>query len=185
MDDSTETRKTSVPKDIHHDDTAALRRHGRRQFMFGAAAAGVGLAAGLVAEADPADAADGGNLKLGQANTASATTTLTGSTGTAFLGRNTAAKGIGIEGIDASPAGNGYGVFGQSPEGYGVYGTSTAGSGVYGSSGGHFTAGVMAEASGAGGSGSVPRPRGQAVSASASLEKTSMIPTATASTPTR
>ena len=69
--------------------------------MFGAAAAGVGLAAGLVADADRADAADGGNLKLGQANTASATTTLTGSTGTAFLGRNTAAKGNGIGGIAA------------------------------------------------------------------------------------
>ena len=32
--------------------------------MFAIAATGVGLAAGLIADADQADAADGGNLKL-------------------------------------------------------------------------------------------------------------------------
>ena len=63
--------------------------------MFGAAAAGAGLAAGLIAAADPADAADGGNLKLGLGNTASATTTVTASNGAGLQARTTDNGNIG------------------------------------------------------------------------------------------
>ena len=105
--------------------------------MFGAAAAGVGLAAGLIADANPADAANGDSLQLGLGNTATATTTLTASNGSALRGRTTANGNIGLEGNDASPNG-GYAVFGSSAKGYGVYGVTGAAHGIYGTAGSGF-----------------------------------------------
>jgi hypothetical protein len=124
-----------MKKENLQDDTPAPQRHGRRQFIFGAAAAGAGLVAGLIADASPADAADDGNIKLGLGNTATATTTVTASNGAGLQGRTTANGNIGIEGIDASPGGSGYGVFGNSAKGYGVAGVSGGGTGVSGRSG--------------------------------------------------
>ena len=102
--------------------------------MFGAAAAGAGLAAGLIADAAPADAATGDTLKLGQGNTATATTTVTASNGAGLQGRTTDNSNVGVEGVDASGT-LGYGVFGSSAKGFGVAGVSGAGTGVSGRSG--------------------------------------------------
>jgi hypothetical protein len=82
------------------------------------------LAAGLIADAEPAAADNGDSLKLGLGNSASATTTLTATNGSALRGRATANGNIGIEGNDASPQGNGYGVIGTSAKGFGVSGTA-------------------------------------------------------------
>jgi hypothetical protein len=97
-------------------------------------AAGAGLAAALIADAEPAQAATGKPLKLDQANTAAATTsvTLTGS-GSAVAGRIAVNGNVGVEGTDTSATG-GYGVFGVSPKGYAVYGISTQKYGVAGTS---------------------------------------------------
>ena len=126
-----------VTKDHNQGGDTTPRQQGRRQFMFGAAAAGVGLAAGLIADANPADAANGDSLQLGLGNTATATTTLTASNGSALRGRTTANGNIGLEGNDASPNG-GYAVFGSSAKGYGVYGVTGAAHGVYGTAGSGF-----------------------------------------------
>jgi hypothetical protein len=118
-------------------ETAGPRRHGRRQFAVGAAAAGVGAAAALVSDAGPAAAANGHPVRLGQANTAAASTSVSASNGSALVGRTTASGNIGVEGDDASPDG-GYGVFGSSAKGFGVYGVSGAAHGVYGTAGSGF-----------------------------------------------
>ena len=125
----------NVIKKHSQDDASTPRRHARRQFVFGAAAAGAGLAAGLIADADPADAANGDYLKLGLGNVATATTTVTASNGAGLQGRTTDDGNIGVEGIDASSTGAGYGVFGNSAKGYGVAGVAAGGIGVSGRSG--------------------------------------------------
>ena len=92
------------------------------------------MAAGFIADANPADAANGDPLVLGQANTATATTSVSTSSGPALQGRTTANGNIGgVEGFDASPNGA-TGVFGSSAKGYGVYGVSGANYGVVGNS---------------------------------------------------
>jgi hypothetical protein len=85
--------------------------------LLGVAAAGVG--ASVVAGAEPADAltTDGiPKVKLGDANTATATTSIS-------MAVNT---GSGVEGIDTS-SGGGYGLYGTSANGTGIYGTITGG----------------------------------------------------------
>ena len=49
-------------------------RYGRQALMLGAAAAGAGIALGLVGGAKPADASNGGSVLLGRTNTASDST---------------------------------------------------------------------------------------------------------------
>jgi hypothetical protein len=105
---------------------------GRRRLMLGAAAAGAGAAVGLVAGADPASAApdaNGGAVKLGKSNTATATTSVTttagdglqgsSSAGGAFagvLGENSAEGGFGVRGFDSATEG-GTGVVAESEHG--------------------------------------------------------------------
>ncbi|MFZ0667406.1 MAG: hypothetical protein WAM97_16750 [Acidimicrobiales bacterium] len=116
------------------------RRVGRRKMLLGVAAGGVG--AGVVARAAPAGAEtpDAGTpkVKLGKANTAAATTSI-----------SMAVNGdAGIEGRDTS-SGGGYGLYGTSAVGTGIYGSLTgdtnghnAVEGVDGSTGGDGGAGV-------------------------------------------
>jgi hypothetical protein len=110
-------------------------RYGRRSLLFGAAAAGAGVAVSLAGGTAPAEAAsrdNGGPVLLGETNTATAGTTITNADGGAFAG-NTSANGghSGVHGNDTSTAG-GYGVAGSSTHGFGVAGDSTNGTGVQG-----------------------------------------------------
>jgi len=119
-------------------DETSSRSYGRRALMLGAATAGAGAAVGLVAGAEPAGAespdAGAGKVKLGTANTATATTSI-----------SMAVNGdSGIEGIDTS-SGGGYGLYGESANGTGIYGTIT------GDTRGHFAVEGTDASTGAGG----------------------------------
>jgi len=107
---------TASEKHADGDETSN-RSYGRRALMLGAATAGVGAAASLVAGAEPADAESPDTAKkvvLGKANTATATTSI-----------SMAVDGdSGVEGIDTS-SGGGYGLYGTSENGTGIYGTIT------------------------------------------------------------
>ncbi len=104
--------------------------------MLSAAAAGAGVAVGMVAGADPAVAANGGSVILGAANKASAETSITSKKSTAVAGTSDLANasvdtGVGVYGTSAS----GYGVRGDSSglyAGVGGYASGPGGSGVYG-----------------------------------------------------
>jgi len=120
-----------------------LRPYGRRALVLGAVAAGAGAAVTLVAGAQPAAAADGGAVLLGESNKANATTKVTTKTGDGIEGSTTDTAGNGVAGVDTSTGGgtgvrgtstNGNGVYGQtsSSGGSGVFGISTAGTGVQG-----------------------------------------------------
>ncbi len=130
--------------------------------MRGAAAVGTGMVAGLMAGAQPADAATSKSVKLGKANTETATTSITNASGAAFAassgsmqgdtaavqgtitstspgafsagvqGTNNGEGGLGI-GVSGSQNGSGWGVYGYAPSGIGVYGNSDSGTGVQGS----------------------------------------------------
>jgi hypothetical protein len=134
-----------VPDDIVHSNGSQLdneeadpptRLVGRRKMLLGVAAAGVG--ASVVAGAAPAGAEspDTGTpkVKLGDANTATATTSIS-------MAVNT---GSGVEGIDTS-SGGGYGLYGTSKKGTGIYGTIT------GDTSGHFAVQGADNSTGSGG----------------------------------
>jgi hypothetical protein len=105
-----------------------------RRLMLAAGAAWVGIAAGLVAGAEPAEAANDNPVELGESNSETQTTTITNTASGAFSG-NTSANGghSGVHGNDTS-TGGGYGVAGNSDNGYGVNGTTNGNgkAGVYG-----------------------------------------------------
>jgi hypothetical protein len=100
---------------------------------------------------------------LGQANTETATTSVSNAMGTALSAATTSDGDSAVAGSDASIKG-GYGVYGRSGNGdgvygstegngrYGVYGTSAHGAGVAGTTGGNGQSGVSGtDASGEGG----------------------------------
>ena len=130
-------------------------RVGRRNMILGVAAAGTGMAAGLVAGADPAAAAAAKPVKLGKTNTAQATTTVTNAAGTALVGTTAASasdndSAIGLHGISTQ----GYGVRGDSSglyAGVGGYAMGVGASGVYGEADGTNGFGVYGYTTGAGG----------------------------------
>jgi hypothetical protein len=105
-----------------------------RRLLLAAGAASVGIAAGLVAGAEPAEAANGNPVELGESNSETQTTSITNTASGAFSG-NTSANGghSGVHGNDTS-TGGGYGVAGNSDNGYGVNGTTNGNgkAGVYG-----------------------------------------------------
>jgi len=120
-------------------------RVSRRGVILGAAAAGTGMAAGLVVGADPASAANGGSVLLGRSNSASVTTTITNNKKTTFEASCTAAGGSNDTAI---------GVYGTSTTGYGVRGDSSAlFAGVGGYASGEGSSGVYGESTGANGFG--------------------------------
>jgi hypothetical protein len=106
-----------------------------RRLMLAAGAACVGIAAGLVAGAEPAEATNGVPVELGASNSETQTTSITNASNGAFSGTTSANGGhSGLHGNDTSTDG-GYGVAGSSDNGYGVNGTTNADgkAGVYGS----------------------------------------------------
>jgi hypothetical protein len=112
--------------------------------MLGAASAGAGAAASMVASTQPASATDGSALIVGESNSAKATTTITTKKGYGFVGETSANGGIGVGGSDTSTDG-GFGLYGSSANGSGIYGSITgdttgqnAVQGVDDSSGGGF-----------------------------------------------
>jgi hypothetical protein len=108
-------------------------RYGRRQLIVGATAAGVGVVAGLIVNADPADAANGAPVLLGRTNNATAMTTVDTTLGNGLQARTSQSFRSGVYGIDDSPTG-GHGVAGTSTHNIGVYGVTRANSrsGVFG-----------------------------------------------------
>jgi hypothetical protein len=104
------------------------RSYGRRALILGAAA-GAGAAVGLVAGAEPASAADGNPVLIGESNKAKATTKITTTKGDGLQGSTSQDAQSGVAGTDTS-SGGGYGLQGFSQNGTGVVGTSTEGSGV-------------------------------------------------------
>jgi hypothetical protein len=107
-------------------------RYGRRALMLGVA--GAGLAAGVVAGANTAGAANGSDVLLGESNSATATTEVTTTSGDGLQGVTSSDGFSGVAGIDESSSG-GHGVYGTSTDGIGVYGTLSSGqSGLLGSS---------------------------------------------------
>ncbi len=145
------------------DQTAPPSRLDRRGIMIGAAAAGAGLAAGLVGGSEPAGAATP-SVKLGVVNKEKTTTTIKnsagealaastgstaggvaalsgevtstspGSSSTGVQGTNNGTGALGI-GVTGTQNGSGWGVYGSTPSGIGVYGNSSGGTGVQGGSG--------------------------------------------------
>jgi hypothetical protein len=103
-------------------------RHGRRALIFGAAAAGAGLAADLVA-GGTAEAAPDSSLAvlLGKQNVTSGSTSV-GSTHANGIEGHTHTKGFsGVAGIDFSKAKGAQGVYGQTNHGIGVFGIGIGG----------------------------------------------------------
>ena len=94
------------------------RAWSRRGLIAGAAAAGIGAAAVLVFDGSEAGAANGGNVILGATNSATATTEITTTTGTGFVGATSDYGSAGLFGT--SSGGNSAGVSASD--------TSTAGS---------------------------------------------------------
>src|ERR1700677_2781860 len=106
-------------------------RLGRRALMIGGVAAGAGIAGGLIARPEPAEAASNPVL-LGQSNTETETTSISNASSGGFSGITSANGGhSGVHGNDTSTKG-GYGVAGNSVNGYGVAGGSQNGIGVSG-----------------------------------------------------
>ena len=129
-------------------------RYGRRALMLGAAAVGVGITAGLIASAAPAEAANDDPILLGESNTATSTTEINTTSGDGLQANTTgdsgshgvlgtATFGTGVAGISTYGTGvhgetlgsGGYGVYGQDASrggATGVVGRSTEGDGVFG-----------------------------------------------------
>jgi len=104
----------------------------RRGLIAGVAAAGAGAAAAVVGGAAPAGATEGDPLVVGEANTATGETSLTTSSGIAFLTYTSTTGAAALQGVD------------NSDGGYGVYATSLAGNAVYGQM--HATSGISGAA---------------------------------------
>jgi hypothetical protein len=129
-------------KDGDAPTVSPIARVGRRALVLGAAAAGAGMAASLVVGNGPAEAENNSPVLLGDANTATATTSITNNAGGAFDATTSANGGhSAVHGNDTSAKG-GYGVAGSSANGTGVSGMSTYGPGVYGTTSGNGQAGV-------------------------------------------
>jgi hypothetical protein len=123
---------TPEPTAPLEDDEASASR---RKFLRRGAAAAAAAAAAGVTMSTPAGAANGSNLIIGQANTGTATTTLSGSQfrvtggngGISLFGANFTNNGIGVYGSAGDTTNVGTGVFGTSGNGSGVFGRGTTG----------------------------------------------------------
>src|ERR1700728_756194 len=91
-------------------------RLGRRAIMLGAAGAAAGIATAGVAGAEPAFASNGNPVKLGDSNSATASTVVTTTVGTGLQGEASTNGQSGVSGIDTSPDG-GHGTYGRSTNG--------------------------------------------------------------------
>src|ERR1700683_4169050 len=104
---------------------SAAGRYGRRALMLGAAAAGVGVAAGVAGGGLAEAAPDASAVQLGKANSTSGTTSISSSSGTGVQGRTRRHGMAGVAGFDDTTAVS-------SPPTNGVYGHSAFGNGVLG-----------------------------------------------------
>jgi len=127
-------------KKPERDESTEAPATTRRAMLLGAAAAGVGITAGLVTGAAPAEAATD-PLLLGKSNSTTRTTAVSSSKGTGLQGSAETKGQSGLSGIDTSADG-GHGTYGRSTNGVGAYGRSTYGAGVYGRTAGFLQAGV-------------------------------------------
>jgi hypothetical protein len=109
-------------------------RYGRRALMFGAAAAGAGVAASVVGGGMAQAAPDASAVQLGKANSTGPTTSISSSAGTGLEGRTSKKGNAGITGFDdTDKAGDsGYGVYGRSNYGPGLLGISVHRDGIVG-----------------------------------------------------
>ena len=113
----------------------------RRAVIIGAAAGLAGLVADSVISSEPAGAASGDTVLLGNSNSSSATTEITTTSGDGLQGSTSDNYSYGVYGENTGVNGTGAGVYGTGNT-YGVYGSGgTDGIGVYGSGG---TFGVFA-----------------------------------------
>ncbi len=132
MSDQSGQAREVKPESDESSGPSAVHR-GRRALMFGAAAAGAGVAASLagggLAEAAP-DA--GGAVQLGKSNSAKATTQVITKGGDGLKGQTSATNHSGIVGFDTSSGPGGHGVYGNSVHGDGVLGISAHKTGVVG-----------------------------------------------------
>ncbi len=98
---------------------------GRRALVMGAAA-GVGVAAGLVAASEPASATENTAVLAGETNTATSTTEVITTSGSGLLGVCDASSGLlsGFRGGTVGDSLDAYGVIGASGESTGVLGKS-------------------------------------------------------------
>ena len=104
----------------------------RRAILLGGAAGLAGLVAGSVISAEPASAAEGGNVLIGEDNSGATARTAVFYTGNTAVGvLADGANSVGVQGQDNSSGGHGIGVYGQSINGTGVYGSGST-YGVYG-----------------------------------------------------
>ena len=109
--------------------------------IIGAAAGLAGLVADSVISTEPAGAASGDTVLLGNSNSSSATTEITTTSGDGLQGSTSDNYSYGVYGENTGVNGTGAGVYGTGNT-YGVYGSGgTDGIGVYGSGG---TFGVFA-----------------------------------------
>ena len=104
-------------------------RHGRRALMLGAAAAGAGLAADLVAGGGAADAAPAASkpVLLGKQNITSGATSVGSTNSNGLEGHTHTTNKAGVAGIDFNPKHGSHGVYGQTYHGNGVYGIGIGG----------------------------------------------------------
>ncbi|HUC58215.1 MAG TPA: hypothetical protein VMA95_12495 [Streptosporangiaceae bacterium] len=140
--DGSETGAGAVP--AKPAGQAPAGHYGRRALMFGAAAAGAGVAASVVGGGIAEAAPDSSAVQLGKSNTTSGTTIINSTTATGIQGTTKKLGQAGVTGIDNTPTSG-------NPHSNGVYGRSINGSGVLGISDHHN--GVTGQASTSGYSG--------------------------------
>jgi hypothetical protein len=103
-------------------------RHGRRALMLGAAAAGAGLAADLVAGGTAQAAPDSAKpVLLGRTNLTSGFTVVGSEHGTGLTGHTHTKGNSGVAGIDFSAKEGANGVYGETRHGFGVLGVGFGG----------------------------------------------------------
>jgi hypothetical protein len=104
----------------------------RRALLAGALGGLGALAAGAIGRASPARAANGGPVVLGQLNTATLSTSIDTTTGSALHGESSAIGADAIHGFASATTGGSWGVRGSSAssQGSGVVGQAAAASGL-------------------------------------------------------
>ncbi len=132
--------EAAMPPPVPVDRRSVLRRGA--MLAAGAVAGGAGLA---MVSAQPASAANGGSVLLGESNTATLETDVTNSAGNALAGITTANGGIGLAGMDESESG-GYGLYGASSTGLAIYANSVESNAVSATS--HNDTSVVAQSYG-------------------------------------
>jgi hypothetical protein len=127
MSDQTEQPCGNEPASDRAISSLAAR-HGRRALILGAAAAGAGLAADLVAGGTAEAAPDSAKpVLLGRVNVTGGFTVVGSDHGTGLTGHTHTRGNSGVAGIDFSRTAGARGVYGETRHGYGVLGVGFGG----------------------------------------------------------